>query len=65
MMVNTVYCFLRPHPGLPGPEAVVCGGGSRATFSPLGAGEGTGEGAAEPLVLALELTDPLSLENFT
>lgn len=56
---------LKSHPGIPGPEVVVCTGGSGARFSTLGDGEGAGEGAAESLELALARSDPLSLENFT
>lgn len=55
------FLGLKSYPEVPGPEAVVCAGGSGTRFSKLGAGEG----AAESLELALARSDPLSLENFT
>lgn len=66
---NTLNDFVRlkSHPGMPGPEATVCTGGSGVRFSTLVAGEGAGEGAAESLELeqTLARSDPESLENFT
>lgn len=62
---NYVFLRLKSHQFMTDPEVVVCTGGSWATFSTLGAGDGAGEGAAESLELALAWSGPPSLENFT